>query len=40
MKTHKLISNYETPCKFIKASILIFIRLLTPQNGLKIDHDV
>ena len=40
MKIHKLIYNYETSCKFIKASILIFIRLLTTQNGLKIDHDV
>ena len=40
MKTHKLICNYETSCKFIKASILISIRLLTAQTGLKIDHDV
>jgi len=40
MKTHKLICNYETSCKFIKASIIIFIRLLTTQTSLKIDHDV
>ena len=40
MKTHKLICNYETSCKFIKDSIIIFIRVLTTQTSLKIDHDV